>query len=525
MSHFENRIRKLRHSLDGLFYRPPVDRQSVFAIGVMLVVIAAQSLCFNETCHGQRPRFPDFFAAETPPSGVQLPTVTGQPPALFQPPSFLQGQPGVIQGPIIQSPPQGAVIGEPILQLPGVFNSPPIITTTPPPSRVVAPPFDPFRSSGQSYPIAPGRPATTYQILPPTVTAPAPQPSGFQVLPPQTNLQPVAPRGGFFPNAPQPYFDPNINAPRPVYRGPQFQPLGLGGYQGPGFNPQAARWPSINWAWPSQAWARLRADVFPRLFERPRVRHTWLQGNNGNELDINTLELATTMTLPIIGRMRQPIRMTPGFTFDWWNGPETPATGFDLPSKAYSAFLAFDHVTDPNQVGGLESNFTIGVYSDFDNTEDSIRLTGLLLGWYRLNEINTIKYGVEYLDRVKVKLLPAFGVFIAPTPDLKLDVYFPRPRIAQRIPNVSDFEVWSYVGAEYGGGSWSIERPVTGIDDRVDINDIRAFVGLEWLGPRGRTGFLEGGYAFQRELVFESSIPARELELQDTFMIRLGFAL
>ena len=291
-------------------------------------------------------------------------------------------------------------------------------------------------------------------------------------------------------------------------------------------NVPAARWPSVNWAWPSQTWARLRADVFPRLFERPRARYTWLHGNSLNDLDINTLELSTTMTLPTIGRQRQPFRLTPGFTFDWWSGPETATTGFDLPSRAYSAFLALDHVTDPSLAGGLETNFTVGVYSDFEHFDsDSLRLTGLLLGWYRLNQTNTIKYGVEYLDRVKVKLLPAIGIFVAPTPDLKLDIYFPRPRLAQRIPNVSNYEVWAYVGGEYGGGSWTVEREIAGIDDRIDINDVRAFAGLEWLGPKGVTGFLECGYVFDREIVFDSGVPGQELDLRDTVMLRLGFAL
>ena len=469
---------------------------------------------------GQRARFGDFFQAQpsvaptpaTPPFGAlpQLPTVTGQPPGFFPGPGVVIGQP--------------AVIGQPIIELPQGFSSPPSITTTPPPSQIIAPAFDPFRTGSQSFPIAPTRPRTTVEVLPPAVQQP---PSGFQVLPPATQLEPVAPRGGFFQSPQQPdlFGAPGFNQQAPFVPRPQFQPLGSGdfGLQG---NLPAARWPSVNWAWPSQAWARLRSDVFPRLFERPRARHTWLQGNNGNELDINTLELATTLTLPTIGRMRQPFRLTPGFNFNWWNGPETDVTGFDLPSQAYSAFLALDHVSDPSQRSGIESNFTIGVYSDFENfNSDALRLTGLLLGWTRLNEINTLKFGVEYLDRVKVKLLPAVGVFIAPTPDLKLDVYFPRPRIAQRIPNFSDFEVWAYVGAEYGGGSWSIERPITGIDDRVDINDVRAVIGLEWLGPRRVTGFLEAGYAFERELVFESGIPDRELELQDTFLLRLGFAL
>ena len=255
--------------------------------------------------------------------------------------------------------------------------------------------------------------------------------------------------------------------------------------------------------------------------ERPRFRHTWLAGNNGNELDINETELATTLSLPF-GPNNQ-IRLTPGFSFLFFGGPDTAVTGVDLPPKAYSAFLSLDHVTDTSRRFGMETNLTVGVYSDFKNlTSDSLRVTGVGLGWFRINEVNTVKIGVEYLDRIKVKLLPAFGVFVSPTSNFRLDVYFPRPRLAQRLPNIADYEVWVYAGAEYGGGSWTIER--MGGDDQVDINDVRSFIGLEWMGPRRVTGFFEIGYVTERELVFKSTHPFGEIPIQDTIMLRTGLA-
>jgi hypothetical protein len=282
------------------------------------------------------------------------------------------------------------------------------------------------------------------------------------------------------------------------------------------------RWPSVNWAWPSQAWAKLRSNVVPRLLERPRFRHSWIPGGEAFELEIHDAEFTTTLTLPL-GAF-QPLRITPGASFHFWNGPETPATGFDLPSQAYSAFLAIDHVTNPCAAAGLENNFTVGVYSDFENVNsDSLRFTGTILGWFRVNPMNTVKIGIEYLDRLDIKLLPAFGVFIQPTSDFRFDVYFPRPRLAQRLPNFTGREIWLYVGGEYGGGTWTIER-LGPFDDQVDINDVRAFVGLEWQGPRQVTGFFEAGYVFERELIYASGLPGPRLDLQDSFMLRSGIA-
>ena len=140
----------------------------------------------------------------------------------------------------------------------------------------------------------------------------------------------------------------------------------------------------------------------------------------------------------------------------------------------------------------------------------------------RDSEYTVGKLGVEYFDRVNVKLLPAVGLYMTPNPDLKLDLFFPRTKLSHRIPNFADFEAWAYLGPEYGGGSWAIERR-DGARDQVDINDVRAFVGLEWIGPRRVTGFFEFGYAFEREIVYRSKA-LNSLELQDTLMVRSGIA-
>ncbi len=198
--------------------------------------------------------------------------------------------------------------------------------------------------------------------------------------------------------------------------------------------------------------------------------------------------------------------------------------GFELPASVYSAFLGFDYLSDLNRKSGIETNVNVGFYSDFHNTSsDGIRVTGVGLGWVRLNPYTTAKLGVEYLDRVKVKLLPAFGVFMAPNSELKIDLFFPRPKVAHRLPRFANGDVWLYAGGEYGGGSWVVDLDaVMPMSDQVDVNDVRAFMGIEWLGPRQNTGFFEIGYVFERELIYRSD--RRELDLQDALMLRYGVA-
>lgn len=383
-----------------------------------------------------------------------------------------QVQPGVTQQPLITQPPPASI-------------QPNLI----PQGNVVAPAFDPFRTQSNPFPAFSGQPAPGATVRQPQIFVPQGQP------------------GQFF-NQPQTF------QPAPFFNN--------------GVQNNQASWPNTNTAWPSQAWARLRTQVLPRLLERPRFRHTWLVGgDDANDLDINDTEIATTMTFANWLGSSQPVRVSPGFIFHFWDGPNTALTGFDLPAQAYSAYVAGDFASDPRRATGFETNLTVGVYSDFANTSsDAIRITGVGLGWVRLNSYTTFKLGVEYLDRVNVKLLPAFGIFMTPNSDLVINLYFPRPKVAHRLQRVGPFEVWAYAGAEYGGGSWAIERtPLMGanFDDQVDVNDVRAFLGLEWMGPKRVTGFAEVGYAFEREILYQSA-PLAQLDLPDTFFLRTGLS-
>lgn len=394
----------------------------------------------------------------------------------------LQILPGTQGGPVISNP----FAGQPA---PAAGIAPNLL-----PRPAAAPAFDPFRTQNNPFPV--------FQGNQPIV--------GFQQ--PAQGIQ-------------RPFFGPVQNQPAQNF-GQIFTPPQN---QQPFFNnpwPQTGG-PNTNTAWPNQVWARLRTEVLPRLLERPRFRHTWLIGEDPEDLDINDTEIATTMTFANWLGTSQPIRVSPGFVFHFWDGPDTAATGFDLPSRAFSVYLASDYSTDPQRPSGFETNLTVGFYSDFHNTSsDAIRVSGVGLGWMRLNSYTTFKFGVEYLDRIDIKLLPAVGVFLTPNPDLMINLYFPRPKFAQRLPRIGPYEVWSYVGAEYGGGSWAIERdPLLGpnFEDQVDINDVRAFIGVEWMGPRRVTGFFEFGYVFERELLYQSD-PTNPLEIKDTFMLRTGLS-
>ena len=121
-------------------------------------------------------------------------------------------------------------------------------------------------------------------------------------------------------------------------------------------------------------------------------------------------------------------------------------------------------------------------------------------------------------------MLPIGGVIIEPSPDVRWELIVPRPRIAWRLPssrpNNGD-ERWFYIAGEFGGGVWSIERPVSQTVDLLTTSDYRVMIGYERKITGGLTRRFELGYVFGRELEFKSPTP--EVTLDDTLFVRAGF--
>lgn len=359
-----------------------------------------------------------------------------------------------------------------------------------------APQFDPFSSNPQV-----NAPPQLFQA--PPNGAPA---TGFQT--PQLQQAPAfgQPLVGQ-PGQGQPQF-----GPAPGF--PQSPPVGYPG----GASQQG-------WG-PAGAFANPTPGPYLRLFQNFRLINTFLYGgNNGRDLEMHELELATTLNYPNFLYTGQPLQVSPGFIIHWLRGPVTDAAAgrtADLPPRVYSAYVDFAAISDTTKLIGAEGNFRVGVYSDFSTlTVDSVRFTGTGLGWYRVSPSVILKGGVKYLDRNDVKILPAFGVFWTPNPDVNLELYFPKPKLSQRFTTLGNTDVWGYIGGEYGGGSWTVQR-LGGASDQVDINDLRVYIGAETKGENALLhGFAEIGYVFDRELIYKRN-PQDNLKLRDTFMLRGG---
>jgi len=98
--------------------------------------------------------------------------------------------------------------------------------------------------------------------------------------------------------------------------------------------------------------------------------------------------------------------------------------------------------------------------------------------------------------------------------------------LSQYFTTLNEMDVWWYLGAEYGGGAWTIKRE-GGFSDRIDINDVRLSAGFEWGSPKSmesgiRLGFIEAGLVFDREIRY-SVTPEENFSPKSTIFLRVGF--
>ncbi len=255
------------------------------------------------------------------------------------------------------------------------------------------------------------------------------------------------------------------------------------------------------------------------------------KGDTTDQLGIDDVNVFATFALPMpwftqqqpAAPQQQPqeslLLITPGFAWHWWAGPaSTAADGFaDMPARTYDAYLQVDW--NPVFVPGAfsaELEASYGIYSDFTTlTNQSYRFKGKGLAVIGIPDTKLqMKLGVWYIDRGKIKLLPAGGFVWTPSQFTRFDILFPNPKFTQMLYTApGGTEWWWYLSGDYGGGVWTIKRSdfappsEVGHIDLVDYNDIRAALGVDFKRCGGQTGFFEVGYAFERELVYASQMP------------------
>ncbi len=246
---------------------------------------------------------------------------------------------------------------------------------------------------------------------------------------------------------------------------------------------------------------------------------TYLPGDGD---DYGLLNLNAEISLGLPGPL--PLSMfliSPGFEWTNLTGPIT----LDAPSNLYRASTQVQFrglVTDKL---GYEISVSPGLYGDLQSeTSEAFRIPGHLGLRYQWSPWHDFYLGVLFLDREDVNFLPLGGVVWKPHEDLKIELLFPRPRIAWRAFTQNHLldcrEHWFYIVSEFGGGSWAVQR-LNGTEDTITLRDFRLLLGWEGLVQDGLDLKFEVAYVFGRSLEYSNT--AEEIKPNDTVMLRFGF--
>lgn len=259
--------------------------------------------------------------------------------------------------------------------------------------------------------------------------------------------------------------------------------------------------------------------VRPGFFQKANLGFVWMPRFESDSIGMTELNANIVTAIPF-PRRHQPLTITPEYTVRFLDGPDF----IDVPSRLHDAELKFNHVRRIADQWVFNGAITLGVYAD-DNSfgaDDAFRVSGRALGIYEVSEASKWILGVVYLNRANTAVVPAIG-YVYWTDDIKIDVVFPQPKIAWRTwshgaPGYD--ERWFYVGADIGGGIWSVER-ANGDPDTLNYSDIRVLVGTERKQIGSISRRWELGYVFNRELEYDSY--GADIEIDDSLFVRAVF--
>ncbi|MGD9127742.1 MAG: DUF6268 family outer membrane beta-barrel protein, partial [Planctomycetia bacterium] len=198
-------------------------------------------------------------------------------------------------------------------------------------------------------------------------------------------------------------------------------------------------------------------DARNTFFQQANFTATWLAGGTaGKDFGETELELKSYFVLPLPNK-RHPMMLMPGFAVHYLDGP----TEIDVPARLYDAYLQFRWAHKLSRKWSAEVSVTPGVFSDFEQgTDEAIRITGHFGAMWDWRPDVQLIFGVAYLDRDDLRILPAAGIVWKPNSEWEVAMTVPRPSVSRRIYWGGEFteevQDWFYVAGELGGGTWAV---------------------------------------------------------------------
>ncbi len=239
-------------------------------------------------------------------------------------------------------------------------------------------------------------------------------------------------------------------------------------------------------------------------------------GDGADTLDQTFEEVRLNFGMPL-GSMDNILGFRPYFRADHLNGLST----IDVPETLYNTGITI--LNQKKWSDAFSSTLVISpqVRSDFTTSDNAFRLFALaMINWQARSDLS-LSLGAVYLDRADLPVLPVVGATWIPSPQWKVDITMPRPRIAHRLWKDCDrAEGWAYVGGTIGGNTWAVTNG-SGQSDELSILDLRLLLGYEVIRRGNRGFFVEGGYAFNRSIEYQRQNVT--IDLDDALLVEAGW--
>jgi hypothetical protein len=249
------------------------------------------------------------------------------------------------------------------------------------------------------------------------------------------------------------------------------------------------------------------------MFQGSLMRGTYIPRlSNAGGFGFSSHTKQLTLALPPFIK-GSPILFSPGYTIHLLDGPGST----DAPPRLHDVELEFRWMNQLTCRWGIDTAIAPSYYGDFDNNDEAFRVTGRIIAAYSWSPRLRLVGGVLFLGREDYPVIPIGGIAWEPTDDWNLELVIPRPRAYYRFYNNDVIEHRWFVGGEFGGNTWAIDR-AGGVHDKFTYSDLRLVTGWERKAKRGLTARLETGWVFNREVEYLSGVA--NFKPNDSFMIR-----